>query len=88
MLADERIAIDWTDQAKADVRAIDRVTAMLVLQCLDHYSKWRTGDVKALQRPLTGYRLRCGDYRLFFDLVSDQGMLITRVRHRREAYRA
>jgi mRNA-degrading endonuclease RelE of RelBE toxin-antitoxin system len=31
-------------------------------------------------------RLRCGDYRVFFDLKTDGAIEITAVRHRREAY--
>jgi mRNA-degrading endonuclease RelE of RelBE toxin-antitoxin system len=38
---------------------------------VDRYLASRTGDVKKLKPPLTGFRLRCGDYRLFFDLRSE-----------------
>jgi mRNA-degrading endonuclease RelE of RelBE toxin-antitoxin system len=41
---------------------------MQILTCLDRYLATRTAAVKQLKPPLTGYRLRCGDYRLFFDL--------------------
>jgi mRNA-degrading endonuclease RelE of RelBE toxin-antitoxin system len=47
----------------------------------------RAGDVKKLKVPLAGFRLRCGDYRLFFDSVDDDAITITGVKHRREAYR-
>jgi mRNA-degrading endonuclease RelE of RelBE toxin-antitoxin system len=43
--------------------------------------------VKKLKPPLTGFRLRCGDYRVFFDQGGDKTINITAVRHRREAYR-
>jgi len=66
--------------------------------CLDRYLKNRQGDVKQLKPPRTDYRLRCGDYRLFFDFVVYEtrsgrisiitmSIRITAVRHRREAYR-
>jgi mRNA-degrading endonuclease RelE of RelBE toxin-antitoxin system len=45
------------------------------------------GDVKKLKPPLTGFRLRCGDYRVFFDATGEKTIAITTVRHRREAYR-
>ena len=58
----------WSPEARADLRAIDRETAMQILHCVDRYLANRTGDVKKLKPPLTGFRLRCGDYRVFFDL--------------------
>jgi mRNA-degrading endonuclease RelE of RelBE toxin-antitoxin system len=43
--------------------------------------------VKKLKSPQTGFRLRCGDYRVFFDLNGEKGIQVTAVRNRREAYR-
>ncbi|MEO7142596.1 MAG: type II toxin-antitoxin system RelE/ParE family toxin [Bryobacteraceae bacterium] len=37
--------------------------------------------------PLTGFRLRCGDYRIFFDPRGEASIEITTVLHRRDAYR-
>jgi mRNA-degrading endonuclease RelE of RelBE toxin-antitoxin system len=51
------------------------------------YLASRTGDVKKLKSPLSGFRLRCGDYRVFFDHTDENTVAITAVRHRREAYR-
>ena len=39
------------------------------------------------QPPETGFRLRCSDYRVFFDQGNETTIEITGVRHRREAYR-
>jgi hypothetical protein len=39
----------------------------------------RAGDVKKLKPPLTGFRLRCGDYRVFFDLKGENTITITAV---------
>ena len=83
----ERIAISWAAQGRADLRSIDRDTALQVLRCLDRYLLSRDGDVKKLQHPQTGFRLRCGDYRLFFDFLGEDAIEITAVRNRREAYR-
>jgi mRNA-degrading endonuclease RelE of RelBE toxin-antitoxin system len=85
--APQRIAVIWSPEARADLRAIDRETAMQILRCLDRYLATRTGDVKKLKPPLTGFRLRCGDYRVFFDPEGESAIAITGVRHRREAYR-
>jgi len=60
---------------------------MQILHCVDRYLAKRTGDVKKLKPPFTGYRLRCGDYRVFFDDQDENTITITGVRHRREAYR-
>ena len=85
--APERIAVTWSPEARADVRAIERDTAMLTLYCIDRYLANRTGDVKKLKPPRTGFRLRCGDYRVFFDFKEENAIEITGVKNRREAYR-
>ena len=82
-----RIAVKWSPEARADLRAIDRETALQILHCVDCYLANRNGDVKKLRPPLTGFRLRCGDYRVFFDSKDETTIEITGVRNRREAYR-
>ena len=82
-----RIPVSWSPEARADLRAIDRETAVQILHCVDRYLASRIGEVKMLKPPLTGFRLRCGDYRVFFDLKNENTIQITAVRHRREAYR-
>ena len=80
--ASERIAVTWSPEARAD-----RETAIQILHCIDRYLSNRAGDVKKLKPPETGFRLRCGDYRVFFDHGHETRIEITGVRHRREAYR-
>ncbi|MBN8732132.1 MAG: type II toxin-antitoxin system RelE/ParE family toxin [Acidobacteria bacterium] len=82
-----RITVIWSPEARADLRAIDRETAMQILYCLERYLASRSGDVKKLKPPRTDFRLRCGDYRVFFDPAGENAILITGVRNRREAYR-
>ena len=77
--------IVWTNPAKADVRRIDRETAMRILTALDRFVHTGEGDVKALQGR-DELRLRIADYRLFFVNVADT-LEIRRVLHRSEAYR-
>jgi mRNA interferase RelE/StbE len=79
--------IAWTEQAKADVRGLDKATAMRILHALHRFVESGTGDVKALQGGLEELRLRAGDYRLFFVLTGDDVIEVRRVGHRREAYR-
>lgn len=69
----DRLSVAWLDEARTDLRGIDRGRALEILYCLDRYLKTRNGDVKQLSPPLTGFRLRCGDYRLFFSLSTGLG---------------
>ena len=85
--ASDRIAVTWSPEARENLRAIDRDTAIQILHCIDRYLSNRAGDVKRLKPPQTGFRLRCGDYRVFFDQKNEATIEITAVRHRREAYR-
>ena len=85
--APERIAVIWSPEARVDLRAIERETALQILHCVDRHLVSRNGDVKKLKPPLTGFRLRCGDYRVFFDLKDENTINISGIRNRREAYR-
>ena len=79
--------IIWSDEARADVRAIDRSTALGLLEGLARFAFTESGDVKQLQGydPIQ-FRLRLGDYRVRFRSLGDS-IEILRVRHRKEAYR-
>ncbi|MFN7651344.1 MAG: type II toxin-antitoxin system RelE family toxin [Acidobacteriota bacterium] len=80
--------IAFTDQAKAELRAIPQPIAIQILRTLARFLESEEGNVRRLQGvdpPL--YRLRTQDHRVFFrDLGSDL-IEVTRVRNRREAYR-
>ncbi len=43
-------------------------------------------NIRKVQPPFTGYRLRLGAYRLLFEIAADV-ILIHRIRHRKDAYR-
>jgi mRNA-degrading endonuclease RelE of RelBE toxin-antitoxin system len=79
--------IAWTDQAKADLRAIDQVAALRILHVLARYLATGEGDVKRLQdvEP-PELRLRIGDHRIRFHDLGDS-IVVLAVKHRREAYR-
>ncbi len=68
----QRIGIVRSPEARADLRAIDWEIAMQILHCVDRYLANRMGDVKKLKPPRAGFRLRCGDYRVFFDQREEQ----------------
>jgi mRNA-degrading endonuclease RelE of RelBE toxin-antitoxin system len=79
--------IIWTEQAKAQIRAIDQPTALRILHALAKLIDTGEGDVKRLQdiEP-PEFRLRVGDYRVRFHDSGD-AIEVTGVKHRREAYR-
>lgn len=81
------LTVIWSPEARSDLRAIHRDTAMQILYCLDRYRISQSGDVKRLKPPRTDFRLRCGDYRVFFKPKGENAIEITGVRNRREAYR-
>ena len=79
--------IEWLDKAKADVRVLDRPTAMRLFEGILHFARTGSGDVTMLHGDMAGsFRLRVGDYRVLFSLQPN-AMRIFGVRHRSEAYR-
>ena len=79
--------VAWTEQARIDVRGIERQTAWQILKTLARYVKTGEGDTKQLHDvdpPLL--RLRAQNHRIFF---RDKGELleILRVLDRKDAYR-
>jgi len=79
--------IAWTDQARADVRSMDRDTAMDLLHGLARFAATGEGAVKRLQAiEPPELRLRLGDFRVRFYHHGDW-IEILRVRKRGEAYR-
>jgi mRNA interferase RelE/StbE len=78
--------IEWLDEATADVRALDRPTAMRIFEGILRFVRTGSGDVNALRGDMAGaFRLRLGDYRVLFTL-QDDSMRIFGVRHRSQAY--
>ena len=68
----------WTEQAKGDIRQIEREQAMQILLELTKFAKTGEGDIKRLKAP-DQYRLRVGDYRVRFKLMDDEDIRIVRV---------
>jgi mRNA-degrading endonuclease RelE of RelBE toxin-antitoxin system len=64
-----RKKIAWTEQAKADLRAIEQTTTLHILHSVARYLATGEGDVKRLQdvEP-PELRLRAGDYRVRFTI--------------------
>jgi mRNA-degrading endonuclease RelE of RelBE toxin-antitoxin system len=79
--------VEWTEEARADVRRIGRAAAMRILEGLARILFTEEGDVKLLEgTDPKEYRLRVGDYRIRFHDLGDSLQILS-VRHRREVYR-
>jgi mRNA-degrading endonuclease RelE of RelBE toxin-antitoxin system len=75
-------------EARADIRAIDRETALRLLKALARFLLSDTGNVKQLEGfDPPRYRLRISDWRIIFRKTGGDAIEILRVRNRREAYR-
>jgi len=81
------LRIEWSDEARADVRRLDKPTALRTFNTLLRFARTGEGNIKQLTGELAGrLRLRCGDYRLIVAQSGDT-LRILSVRHRKEAYR-
>lgn len=79
--------IEWSEEARADIRRLDKPAARRIFDAVLRLARTGQGDIKQMQGEFaTKLRLRVGDYRLF---VSETGgaLRIHSVRHRKEAYR-
>jgi mRNA-degrading endonuclease RelE of RelBE toxin-antitoxin system len=81
------LKINWSEEARADIRSLDRDAAMRIFDSVHRYATTGEGSVKILKGAHAGRsRLRVGDYRVFLREVGDV-LRILGVKHRREAYR-
>ena len=81
------LSIEWTEEARGDIRALHRTTAMRIFDGMYRFAVTGVGDVRALQGKHAGkLRLRLGDYRVFFT-SGGKLLRILAVRNRGEAYR-
>ena len=76
----------WEPAARADLRKLERETAMRILLTLTRYGNTGEGDVKMLTDRDGLYRLRVGKWRLFFDLDSPNTVRIHGIDNRGQAY--
>ena len=76
----------WEPAARADLRKLDRETAMRILLTLTRYGDTGEGDVNMLTDRNGLHRLRVGKWRLFFDLDSPGIVRIHGIDNRGQAY--
>jgi mRNA-degrading endonuclease RelE of RelBE toxin-antitoxin system len=80
--------VGWSPAAKAQLRALDRKTWLEILDAIDRYMASGEGDVKRRSSPLSGLRLRVGEWRILFKpLRGVNAIVVSRVAHRSQAYR-
>jgi mRNA interferase RelE/StbE len=77
----------YTDRAVKDIAKLDVVARRRLKKALEKLSHSPLEYSTRLNSPKLGeYRFRVGDYRVIFDLVGRE-IVILRVGHRREIYR-
>ncbi len=81
--------ISITKTAKRDIDALEHVVRERLGKKLLHVAKLQ--DIRPVVKQLTDsrigeYRLRIGDYRVLFDLVGKE-IIILRVQHRKDVYK-
>jgi len=79
--------IRFEPNVPAEVRSIERQTALQILTALHRYAEIGVGSVKPLSGEFDGLlRLRVGNYRILFDETEDT-ITVHRVLDRKDAYR-
>lgn len=78
--------IELRPKAIKDLRSIDQISATRILKAIRALEIDLAGDVKRLKDFDPAYRLRVGEYRVLFDVVSDH-IEVYRIRHRSEVYK-
>ncbi len=78
--------IEFAQQARADIRRLDRDTAMRIFAALHRLAQTGAGDIKRLKKEASEFRLRVGNYRVRFTEEANT-LQVIRVLHRKEAYR-
>ena len=77
----------YTRNALEDIRVLDRVVQKRLAKKLEAFANDPLARSKKIHNVQLGsYRFRVGDYRIIFDIVGKQ-IVILRAGHRREIYR-
>lgn len=80
--------VDWSKAAVKDLKRLDAGVAERVRETVGRLAESGHGDVKKVKGREDVLRLRVGDWRVFFRLVPEAGLIrVVRVLHRGDAYR-
>jgi len=84
-----KYAFRWRERAVRQLRAIPQTAALTILRALTPLGddpRRPDADIKKLAGYTDRYRLRVGDYRVIYEIVDEQLIILTvGVGHRREA---
>ena len=79
--------VKFSNKARKQFNRIDAATKSRILSDIQNLEKDPPeGDIKRLTGGLKGYRLRSGDYRIFFD-KSENKVSVTKIATRGQAYK-
>ena len=78
--------IRYTGSAVRDLDQLPETDRRVVIRAVQMYAAGGTSDIKKLQGALNLYRLRCGRWRVIFELP-EREVLVLRIRDRKDAYR-
>jgi mRNA interferase RelE/StbE len=87
-----KYAFRWRERAVKQLRSIPQPAALTILRALAPLGedpRRADADIKKLDGHDDRYRLRVGDYRIIYEIIDGQlVILVVGVGHRREIYRA
>lgn len=87
MIRQVTVKFPFTPEAKSQLRAIDRSTALGILEAIARFGETGSGAFAPLHGEWQGcYRLRVGDYRVIYRPIHD-GLEVIAVGHRSDIYR-
>ena len=76
-----------TKKAEKDFDSLSRQKQKTLFKLLQSLEKFpNCTNLKKLQKPLSGYRLKSGECRLLFT-VSKKEIIIYKIKHRKDAYK-
>jgi mRNA-degrading endonuclease RelE of RelBE toxin-antitoxin system len=78
-------AVRWTPASQRDLRRLDKALVRRIVDAVNKYAETGYGDVKRLQGVDYEWRLRVGEWRVFFTLNAD--VLVLHVLSRGAAYK-
>jgi mRNA interferase RelE/StbE len=81
--------IEWKKSTRKDLRKLPASTADKIVEAVEHLSQNPfPHGVEKLSGSEHAYRIRLGDYRIVYEVVTESKLVeIQRVRHRKDVYR-
>jgi len=78
--------VEFKPRAIKDLESLSTENISRVLAKIEGLKDDLTGDVKRLTNFTPEYRLRVGDYRVLFEIIEEDVVVIYRIKHRSKAY--